>query len=66
MGGNEFLDTCPCPADLTGDGTLNFFDVSAFLKAFNANDPIADFDNNSRWNFFDVSAFLEAFASGCP
>ncbi len=66
MGGNEFFDNCPCPADLTGDGALNFFDVSAFLKAFNANDPIADFDNNGRWNFFDVSAFLEAFASGCP
>src|SRR5690606_32655832 len=26
------------PADLTGDGVLNFFDVSAFLSAFSAQD----------------------------
>ena len=28
-----------CPADLTGDGVLNFFDVSAFLSAFNMGCP---------------------------
>jgi hypothetical protein len=28
-----------CPADLTGDGALDFFDVSAFLNAFNAGCP---------------------------
>ena len=55
-----------CPADLTGDGTLNFFDVSAFLNAFNTMNPIADFDNNGVFNFFDVSAFLNAFNAGCP
>ncbi len=55
-----------CPADLTGDDTLNFFDVSAFLLAFTASDPIADFTNDNTWNFFDVSAFLSSFASGCP
>ena len=26
--------TNPCPADITGDGNLNFLDVSAFLAAF--------------------------------
>ncbi len=56
----------PCPADLTGDGVLNFFDVSAFLNAYNAMDPIADFDNNGVFNFFDVSGFLNAFNAGCP
>ncbi len=55
-----------CPADLNGDGVLNFFDVSAFLNAYNAMDPIADFDNNGVFNFFDVSAFLNAFNAGCP
>jgi hypothetical protein len=55
-----------CPADLTGDGILNFFDISAFLNAYNAMDPIADFDGNGIFNFFDVSAFLNAFNSGCP
>ena len=28
-----------CPADLNGDGVLNFFDVSAFLTFFNAGCP---------------------------
>ena len=56
----------PCPADLTGDGTLDFFDVSAFLNAFNANDPIADINGDGNYDFFDVSAFLAAFSAGCP
>ena len=59
-------DISTCPADLTGDGTLNFFDISAFLEAFAAKDPIADFTGNGTFNFFDISAFLEAFAAGCP
>ena len=56
----------PCPADLTGDGVLNFFDVSAFLTAFGAMDPTADMNGDGIFNFFDVSAFLAAFAAGCP
>ena len=55
-----------CPADLNGDGTLNFFDVSAFLAAFNAQDDAGDFNNDGSWNFFDVSEYLSAFNAGCP
>jgi len=55
-----------CTADLTGDGVLNFFDVSAFLGAFATQNPIADFTGDGVFNFFDVSAFLGAFAGGCP
>jgi hypothetical protein len=55
-----------CPADFNPDGTLNFFDVSAFLSAYNAMDPIADFTNDGLFNLFDVSAFLQAFNTGCP
>lgn len=54
-----------CIADLTGDGLLNFFDVSAFLNAYNAQDPIADFTGDGVFNFFDVSAFLNAYNAGC-
>ncbi|MBL4697842.1 MAG: hypothetical protein JKX70_03310 [Phycisphaerales bacterium] len=57
---------CSCPADFTGDGNLNFFDVAAFLSAFAAQDPIADLNDDGSFNFFDVSAFLTAFAAGCP
>jgi hypothetical protein len=55
-----------CPADLTGDGSLDFFDVSAFLNAFNAEDSVADFTGDGVFDFFDVSAFLNAFNAGCP
>lgn len=56
----------PCPADLMADGVLNFFDISVFLGAFSAQDPIADFTADGALNFFDVSAFLQAFNAGCP
>ena len=52
------------PADLNGDGTLDFFDISAFLNAFANQDPIADFTNDGVFDFFDISAFLAAFAQG--
>ncbi|MAO22379.1 MAG: hypothetical protein CMJ25_16660 [Phycisphaerae bacterium] len=55
-----------CPADINGDGDLNFFDVSAFLAAFSSMDPVADFTGDGMYNFFDVSAFLGAFSGGCP
>jgi len=53
-------------ADLTGDGTLDFFDISAFLTAFGNQDPVADFTNDGVFDFFDISAFLTAFSAGCP
>ena len=55
-----------CIADLTGDGVLNFFDVSVFLNAFTAMDPVADFTGDGLYDFFDVSGFLNAFNAGCP
>jgi choice-of-anchor B domain-containing protein len=58
--------TNPCPADFTGEGSLNFLDVSAFLTAFGNQDPAADFTGEGSFNFLDVSAFLSAFAAGCP
>ncbi len=55
-----------CAADLTGDGSLDFFDVSAFLAAYAAMDPDADFTGDGMFDFFDVSAFLAAYSDGCP
>ena len=54
-----------CPADLTGEGNLDFFDVSAFLTAFNSMNPSADFTGDGMFNFFDVSNFLQLFSQGC-
>ncbi len=63
---NETVTLSTCPADMTGDGQLNFFDVSAFLTAFSAGEPVADFNDDGQFNFFDVSDFLSAFGAGCP
>lgn len=56
----------PCLADFNGDGSLDFFDVSLFLTAFNAMDQAADLDNDRQFNFFDVSLFLTSYTNGCP
>jgi len=55
-----------CRADLTGDGSLNFFDVSAFLSAFSAQQVCGDYNQDNSYNFLDVSAFLAGFGAGCP
>lgn len=47
-------------------GELDFFDVSAFLIAFNAGDLAADLSNDGTLDFFDVSQFLTIFGQGCP
>lgn len=55
-------------ADLAAPiGVLNFFDVSAFLSAYNAQQAAADFaEPYGVWNFFDVSVFLGSFGAPCP
>jgi hypothetical protein len=55
-----------CLPDFTGDGVLDFFDVSAFINAYNAADPAADLNGDGVFNFFDVSIFVNAFSAGCP
>lgn len=51
-------------ADLNGDGLFNFFDVSAYLVLYQAQDLGADFNGDGVLNFFDVSAFLISYQSG--
>jgi len=62
----DISDESCCPADLSGDGALDFFDVSAFLQALANEDPIADFTDDGSYDFFDVSAFLQLLSAGCP
>ncbi len=50
----------PCLADLSGDGRLNFFDISVFLST------MPDYNEDNRFNYFDVSAFIADFIAGCP
>jgi len=56
-----------CPADLTGDGNVNFFDISEYIALFNAQDPAADLaEPFGSLNFFDISAYITLFNQGCP
>jgi hypothetical protein len=55
-----------CPADLTGDGQIDFFDVSTFLTLFSIGHADADWNDDGVINFFDVMAYLADFAAGCP
>ena len=61
------ISVTPCLADFNGDGFVNFFDISNFIAAFNAQNPAADIAAPfGVWNFFDISAFIAAYNAGCP
>lgn len=64
--GRYTITALGCPADLTGDGVLNFFDLSQFLTLFLDQHPQADISADGVFDFFDVSAFLSQFQAGCP
>lgn len=69
-GAGLFLNACsssPCNslADLTGDGRLDFFDISQLIVRYNADDLSVDFTGDGRINFFDISAFMTIFFEGC-
>jgi FG-GAP repeat protein len=54
-----------CSAELTGDDTLDFFDVATFLTYFSIGNPIADWNADGIFDFFDVMAYLSDFSSWC-
>jgi hypothetical protein len=56
----------PCIADLTGDGTLDIFDVFEFISLFNAQDPAADLTGDGSYDIFDLFEFISLFNMGCP
>jgi len=60
------IPTGSCPADFTGEGTLDIFDVFAFIDAFNLGEPSADFTGDGILDVFDLFEFLFAFNDGCP
>jgi hypothetical protein len=56
-----------CLADFNSDGSVNFFDIAAFVQSFSAQSPDADLAAPfGEWSFFDIAAFLQAFNAGCP
>lgn len=57
-----------CPADLAEPfGSLNFFDVAAYLALYNSQDPAADLaEPFGALNFFDIASYLSLYYLGCP
>lgn len=59
------LDAFPCIGDVTGDGLVDFFDVSAFMDLYNAADPGADLNGDGLFNYLDISTYMTMYAVGC-
>ena len=55
-----------CPADMNGDGMLDFLDISAFLLAFGNQEAAADINGDGSFDFLDISAFLSGFGLHDP
>ena len=49
-----------CRADINLDGSVDFFDVSAFIKF------AVDFNGDGIFDFFDVSSFIQSYQEECP
>lgn len=57
----------PCPADMTGDGSVDVFDLMEFLTRFANEDPATDLVAPfGTPDVFDVLAFADRYAAGCP
>lgn len=75
--GTVFIDDLCVVQDMGGGGcspadvaepfdVLNFFDISTFISAYNAQDPIADLAAPfGTFNFFDISNFITIYNQGC-
>ena len=72
IAGDQFINlsnpSVPCPADLAAPfGTLNFFDIQAFIALFTAHDPAADLALPvGVFNIFDIQAYIAQYNMGCP
>lgn len=55
-----------CPVDVNGDDIIDFFDLLAFLAAYDKADDLADWNDDGTIDFFDVAGFLGDYSAGCP
>ncbi len=59
-------NTPPCPADLTGDNTVNLADLNLVLANFGTTTPDGDTNNDGVVDLADLNAVLAAFGQLCP
>jgi hypothetical protein len=71
-GSNWLVRLIPNPTECAPDlaeplGTLNFFDLAAYIALFNDADMDADLAMPfGELNFFDIAAYVASFNAGCP
>ncbi len=58
--GNMIRKFQDSPANVNGDNSVDFFDVTQFMQWHQAEDPRGDFDGNGEFEYFDIQAFLAA------
>ncbi|MCC6678605.1 MAG: hypothetical protein IT436_15840 [Phycisphaerales bacterium] len=63
MGAYEFQSICP--ADLNGDGLVDFADYLEFLNLYDAGDLRVDFTEDGLVDFADYLEFLSLYDAGC-
>lgn len=54
-----------CPADINGDGFIDFSDYLEFLTIYDAESPCADFNGDGLVDFNDYLEFLTHYDAGC-
>jgi hypothetical protein len=54
-----------CPADLTGEGDVDFGDFLAFFNCYDQGDVCAEIDGSSGIDFGDFLAFFNSYDAGC-
>ena len=65
MGAYEFTPSTTCLPDVNGDGNLDSADFTAWIAAFNANDPAADQNQDGSIDPSDFTAWIANFNAGC-
>ncbi|KAA0215832.1 MAG: hypothetical protein DYG94_06660 [Leptolyngbya sp. PLA3] len=61
----RFVPMSACPADFDESGSVDFFDIIAYLDAYSAGDSAADLNGDGTVNFFDLQDFLGLYTTGC-
>lgn len=56
----------PCPADWNDDGSLNYFDLAAFIDAYLSGDSATDLEPDGSLNIHDITTFVGLYLAGCP
>ncbi len=54
-----------CDADLNGDSTIDFLDISLFINYFTNNDVRGDFNGDNQFDFLDISIFISLLTGDC-